>query len=287
MKLIDYVKNIERKVKKRDGQAVCDLYLTSCFVDEVLTKEEQGKWLIGFFDSGVDRLKEVAGMGYPLAQTIMTLLKDNSMESCDKLGDMALDHFYKLATSERICEALYYFGGYYEDEAYSYCNLDTSTRMYSEAANQGYAKAQVKFGDCCIAGRCSGKCDDDALEWYMKAYKQGNVEAALGLGNCHKSGRIIRYATSKRKAVKWYKKAAANGNMVAQCHLGSCYMAGEGAFRNRKKAAELFKLSAEQGYATAQYSLGYCYANGYGVEKDDELAKKWYEEARANGYQLT
>lgn len=56
--------------------------------------------------------------------------------------------------------------------------------------------------------------NEEAFEYYLKAAKQGDVNAQLNLGLCYFYGNGVEKNLSE--AVKWYRKAVNQGNAQAQ-----------------------------------------------------------------------
>ena len=85
------------------------------------------------------------------------------------------------------------------------------------------------------------------------------------------------------KAMQWYVKAAEQGNVDAQYTMGSLYHYGYGIGQNYEEALVWYFKAAIQGDATAQYTTGMFYHQGYGVAQDYKEAMKWYLKAAEQG----
>jgi TPR repeat protein len=57
------------------------------------------------------------------------------------------------------------------------------------------------------------------------------------------------------EAIKWYKKAAKAGNVNAQYNLGSCYLQGTGVAVDKVDAVKWLTLAAKGGLKEAQTLL--------------------------------
>jgi hypothetical protein len=90
-------------------------------------------------------------------------------------------------------------------------------------AASGDREDQYALGDMYLKGRGTQRNPDKALEWFLKAARQGHVKAA------YKSGHLIRrgYGTgqSAGEGLKWLRQAAEGGYAPAQYELGEFYAA--------------------------------------------------------------
>ena len=67
-------------------------------------------------------------------------------------------------------------------------NFDESFRLYQQAANQGYARAQNMLGLAYINGEGVPRDASEAIRWWKKAAEQGYGEAMSHLGWQYKTG---------------------------------------------------------------------------------------------------
>ena len=121
----------------------------------------------------------------------------------------------------------------------------------------------------------------EAARWGKEA-AIGVPEAMYELGECYYDGKgvPVDYAL----AVEWYVRASDQGNLDAQYKIGVCGEYGHGVDKNEQGAFEWYAAVAAQGHADAQYNLGYCYKNGVGTPKDLEQTKYWWGLAAENGH---
>lgn len=85
------------------------------------------------------------------------------------------------------------------------------------------------------------------------------------------------------EAVEWLIKAAKQGHKEAQFSLGQCYWHGTFVEENGVEAVKWFIKAAEQGHTPAHLYVGNAYEEGFGVEKNDVFAYQWTSMAAANG----
>jgi eukaryotic-like serine/threonine-protein kinase len=87
--------------------------------------------------------------------------------------------------------------------------------LYQKAADQGYAKAEKNLGDMYFFGRGVSERDyKQAMLWYGKAADQQLAEAQFRLGYMYEKG--LGTQQSNQDAIDMYKKAARNGSVDAQ-----------------------------------------------------------------------
>ena len=161
-------------------------------------------------------------------------------------------------------------------------NYKQAARWFCKAAEQGNATAQYNLAYCYINGQGVTKDYAQAVSWYRKAAEQGHAKAQNNLATCYYNG--LGVTKDYTQAVNWYRKAAEQGNASAQCNLGYCYQYGQGVTKDYAQAVNWYRKAAEQGYASAQYNLGYCYINGQGVTKDYAQAVNWFRQAAEQGH---
>jgi len=107
-------------------------------------------------------------------------------------------------------------------------------------ANAGDTAAEVQAGD-----KCSAAHDyKQAVDWYTKAAKQGNVTAELDLASLYRDGRGKLFARDVDQAAAWYRKAAEQGDPRAQGALGMLYTLGQGVPRSDVEAYYWLDLAA-------------------------------------------
>lgn len=113
---------------------------------------------------------------------------------------------------------------------------------------------------------------DKAIEWFSKAYAQGNKESAYFLG--------LRAIDEQRYqvAVK-YLEESADVMPYAYYMLGGIYYTGEAVEKNLNKAFRLFKQAAEAEIDEAMLQLGYMYMEGEGCTRDYEQGIYWSTKA--------
>jgi hypothetical protein len=154
-------------------------------------------------------------------------------------------------------------------------------RLYTEAAEQGYAFAQFNLGILNMNGYCGFKKSDKvAVQWFSKAaeQKEASPNAILNLGIFHEKGRG-GLRQNDAAAVKCYERAAVLGLPEAMYSLGICYVTGQGMKTDDKKAGEWFLKAAMQGHMQAQHNLAILLDR-----KDDQLAATpWFAAAAAQG----
>lgn len=131
---------------------------------------------------------------------------------------------------------------------------------------------------------CGHKAEKEETHKAAETTKQKNAEEHLRLGNKYYYG--LGVTKDYIKAVEYYRKAFEQGNDKAQLMIGIMYMEGEGVPQDYAKAVEFCRKAAEQGLADAQGILGLIYYEGKGVPKNYIQAYKWYNIASASSDSL-
>jgi TPR repeat protein len=118
-----------------------------------------------------------------------------------------------------------------------------------------------------------------AVEYYMKAYENGNEESVIKLCGLYGFG-----AMDESMAAEMCQIAAKKDPIVSQYNLGFLYFAGIGVKRDVKKAMELFQYPAEQGHTSAEFGLGVIYLFEPEGEQNCHEALHWLKLAADNHY---
>jgi uncharacterized protein len=153
-------------------------------------------------------------------------------------------------------------------------------------AENGDAEAQYFLGVFYNEGQGVQPNAAEALKWFRKAAKQGNVDAQFDLGALLSGEPFYVDAGVKQdygEAAKWYRKAAEQGDAEAQFVLAGLYDRGKGVPLDYAEAAYWYRNAAAQGLDFAQCNLGILYEFGKGVPRDYAEAAKWYRKAGEQG----
>lgn len=121
----------------------------------------------------------------------------------------------------------------------------------------------------------------DAMGIWDQLSRQGNAEAAFGLGMLYDLGNGT--PEDPEAAFFWYKFAADRGIPAAEINVGAMYDSGRGITADRASAALWFAKAAAHGSHRAQYALGMLYEAGEGVPNNPEAAAAWYRVAEHGG----
>ena len=161
--------------------------------------------------------------------------------------------------------------------------LEKSKGTLRRLAQSGTALDKFYYGVALyqLGSQRNGVFDDDMLEVFFAASKQGNPDASNSLGLRYEYGQGI--GQDYTKAMEWYQKAAERGNICAKYNIGELYYYGRGVGRDYQKALEWYQRAAEQYNVDAQLSIGFLYEHGYGVDQDYAKAMEWYQKAAEQG----
>ena len=150
-----------------------------------------------------------------------------------------------------------------------------------KAANQGSAGGLYNVGWAYYYGKGAPQDRTEATKWFMKAAEKGHTKAEAKLGVAYYNG--FGVDQDYVEAARWYTKAADGGHSESQCLLGIMYSEGKGVLRDYAEARRRFEQGAEQGNLCSQKQLGFLYWNGNGVAKDNDEAYRWFRKAADKG----
>lgn len=123
----------------------------------------------------------------------------------------------------------------------------------------------------------------EALTWFERAARGGDVEAAFQLGEMLRVG-VAGVAPQPAAAAPWYTLAAQQQHARAALALGQLYKNGDGVARDDKLAARWLAAASEGGNAHAMFLLSYFYGEGRGVARDTARARALLEESAEHEY---
>jgi len=90
----------------------------------------------------------------------------------------------------------------------------------------------------------------EAVRLYTLAAQQGLAGAQINLGVCYEKGQGV--TKDLKEAVRLHTLAAQQGKASAQYNLGVYYEKGQGVTKNLKEAVRFYTLAAQQGDTEAQ-----------------------------------
>ena len=148
------------------------------------------------------------------------------------------------------------------------------------AQEGNHPAAQYCMGDMYYRGRGVQKNYKQAMEWYLKAAKQGNVGAQHMVGSMFEREEGVD--RDYKQAMEWYLQAANQGHRDAQSGVYTL----QREQHHVQQVMDVIRVAAEQGNAFAQLQLGVCFHLGRGgVGRDSKQAMEWYQMAAVQGNQ--
>jgi TPR repeat protein len=149
-------------------------------------------------------------------------------------------------------------------------------KWYLKAARQGYIQAEEAMGEMYEFGEGVQRDHAKALHWIRKATVKDST-GAIPIAR-----RYAEHAVTPAdvwSAIEWYRISAEAGNPDAQTELGFLYEAS--AVRRFDEAAQWFRKAAQTS-APAMAAMGRLCATGEGgVSQDYKQAAYWYRKAIA------
>lgn len=162
------------------------------------------------------------------------------------------------------------------------------TLMVAEA-NKGNGFAMHDLGKIHLSGLGCEKNEEQAQDWFAKAYHAFVAEESKAEKKDYLQYRIGKlfsfgYGVDQDylKAAEWYEKAVRENNPFAAYALGSLYRTGQGVEQDNAKAYSLYRMAAEHGEkpnAYAAYELGRMCRDGIGTKIDQTVSDAWYRQA--------
>ena len=150
-------------------------------------------------------------------------------------------------------------------------------------ARSGNLNAQLFVAKSYADGEVVERNMKQAVGWYLRAAKKGNLEAQFQAAKIfHAGGEGVKRQPGA--AVKLYKAAAQRGHPSAQNWLGYAYQHGHGVVKDYNIAADWYENAAKQDLSDAQNNLGLMYLAGNGVEQDHKIAAQWFQKASDQGH---
>ncbi len=116
------------------------------------------------------------------------------------------------------------------------------------------------------------------LDWLQHLAEQGNIDAAMLLGQAYRF--FLQPAPDREKALLWYGRAADGGLAEAQYQLAEILFEETAT---RPRGLELLTAAAAQGHGGANTRLGVFFQLGTYVAKDHARAQRFYEVATGQG----
>jgi uncharacterized protein len=152
--------------------------------------------------------------------------------------------------------------------------------IYREEARRGDRFAQFSLGAMYDWGHGTEGDVNEAIRWYRKSAKNGDVAAKLNLAKTlleHEPYRDID------EAIYWLKAGAEKGDARAQNELSKIYFEGTHVDANYEEAVKWARRAVANKNANAMNSMGLAYVDGEGVDVDGERALCYFEMAARHG----
>jgi TPR repeat protein len=118
-------------------------------------------------------------------------------------------------------------------------DLQRAFTLFLQAAKMGDRSSQLDLGYFFDNGLYVKKNWREALQWYHKAYEQGDASGANNIAT------VYRDMGDTQKMLWWYRKAVAMGDDEVLLELGKRYEAGLEVSENKEKAKEFYHRVVE------------------------------------------
>lgn len=145
-------------------------------------------------------------------------------------------------------------------------SIERSFALYSLAAENGLAEAQLNLSSLYISGSLGYKDINKAIFW---AEQSANQDYILAMGQV---SLLYRENKDYSNALRWAEKAVLKNDAVAEANLAYLYSLGLGVEKNKKEAELWIKRVSEKNDANANLIIGAIYESqdsilGYDIDK--------------------
>lgn len=162
-------------------------------------------------------------------------------------------------------------------------NYEEALSHIRKAASEGGQEAQYQL--CLMYKRGQGMKAPEAGEayaWCKKSADQGYGPAEHEMASSLQTGWGV--AKDPAAALEYYLKASKQGVPEAQYALGLLYEFGDGGVKQSYyQARTLYMWASGKGYSPATYRVGTLYEEGKGVRPSMAAALLWYRKAASMG----
>jgi len=159
-------------------------------------------------------------------------------------------------------------------------DLGGAFRLFAEAADQKYPKAESELGWGYLHGRGTRKDPVKAYGWFHKASLSGELSGKVGVGLSYLRGSGV--AKDEKKAAQILEETAGMGDSRGLVYFGECLLNGQGVEKDVNQGVILIRRASETS-ALGKAILGSLYQSGTGVAKDPPVAFENYQEAAYRG----
>lgn len=207
---------------------------------------------------------------------VAKLYYDNN-EGEENRGEAAKWYQKALDIDQNEVRALNGLGNCYYNGIGVECDHSKALGYYRKAAELGYVNSQYN-----LANELKENNDPECIEWFEKAYDQGDIDAPYDLAWIYKDGKLA--PQDDQKYIYYLQKAVELNNYMAYTDLAFEYLEGGIVEKNIKKGRSLLETAAKNGNSVSASNLSVMYVKGDGVEKNIETAIEWAKKAADLGY---
>lgn len=170
--------------------------------------------------------------------------------------------------------------------AFEIKRYDQAFSEFSYLADEGDATAYYYLGKMYAQGLGVEKDEQRAVEYYQKAEKAYNIDAAYELAEMLLAEAKDKNDERFQTGLKYLKRAAYAGQANALNQLGEMYEQGNNVTKDYKSAFGFYLMGALKGDAKSQFNVARLYFAGKGAPQDYENGLKWMSRAARQGYVL-
>ncbi|MFB2539561.1 MULTISPECIES: tetratricopeptide repeat protein [unclassified Acinetobacter] len=244
---------------------------------------------------------------HPLGTYTRSLIEFNLENGDQQLAEQLMVKAAQLGHTEaayRVGADLLQLASQQEDFQEADRILPQALNFIAHAAQQGFSPAQYSLGQCWSQGLGVEQNVQEAVAWFERAARQGNVDAmfslAMHLPMEHEAhlpwldaaaqaghpkallcrGLYEQQQQRPQQAMEWFNHAKERGDVRADFMLGMAYLKGEGVETDSKRAVELLNQAGEKGDVDGYFALYEAYRDGVGVRKNKKSLARYLKLAK-------
>ena len=202
----------------------------------------------------------------------MALLRRNTIEAASEARTL----LQSAADTGGSAAAHFLLGAIAESGVAGEQNYATATEHYRDAAEQGHAPAQFRYGMALLAGRGIEPDAFEAESWLRRAALAGEKLAAAVVGDLYATSGTL--PPNYVEAAAWFRRAAEAGHAGGARALGRLMLRGAGVPADPEEAAHWLRTAITEGDADARADLAGLALARQVPEADRQATFAWFQE---------
>lgn len=248
---------------KKDAKKALELYLEAAEQGYATSQHN----LVYFYKNGIEVPKDLAKafewcrlaaeQDHPRAQFDLGAMYEEGVGVEDNV-DCAIEWYTKASDNEHP-------------------NAQSALEKCLSKVSHGHSEAQFEFGEM----YAEDENDEVAFTWFQKSANDGNQKAMQRVAEMLEHGRGV--APNFQLALDWYLKAGDQDQVEVFLRIGAQCVSETSDLKDHTKAFECFLKAAELGSIDAQNRVGQMYERGDGVPRNYIYGYAWANIAAGTG----